>query len=228
MSKDLSNNRRRPPVASPLSGGSPTRSVQSWYQRLAGEYDRRWSRYVAASTRETLRRTRLGAADRLLDIGCGTGAFVSAVHRGLPAVRAVGIDLVPAMLVVARRKLGAGAALVAADAEQLPFRAGAFDVVASSSSFHYWSDPRAALGEIARVLRPRGRLVLTDWCGDFFACRVCDLVLGLVDPVHRRVLGSSECEHLLAATGFVPEALDRYKINWLWGLMTAVASRSAG
>jgi ubiquinone/menaquinone biosynthesis C-methylase UbiE len=202
-------------------------SVQSWYRRLAGEYDRRWSAYVAASTRETLRRTRVGPADRLLDIGCGTGALVGAVGRGTPGVRAVGIDLVPAMLAVARRKVGAGAQLAAADAERLPFRAGVFDVAVSSSSFHYWSHPRAALAEIGCVLRPGGRLVLTDWCGDYLACRVCDRLLGWFAPIHRRVLGGSECERLLAAAGFVPEALDRYKISWLWGLMTATASRPA-
>jgi ubiquinone/menaquinone biosynthesis C-methylase UbiE len=207
---------------------SPGRPVQSWYQKLAGDYDRRWSAYVAASTHETLRRTRLGAAERLLDIGCGTGAFVSAVQRAMPGVRVVGIDLVPAMLAVARGKVGAGAALGAADAEALPFRAGAFDLVVSSSSFHYWSHPGAGLAEIARVLRPGGRLVLTDWCRDFFACRLCDLVLERVDPVHRAVLGGAECERLLAAAGFVVEGLDRYKINWLWGLMTAIASRPAG
>src|ERR1700730_14869998 len=206
----------------------PGRPVQSWSRKLAGEYARRWSAYVAASTRETLRRTSLGAADRLLDVGCGTGAFVSAVRCATPEVRVVGVDLVPAMLVVARGRVGAGTALGAADAEALPFRAGAFDVVVSSSSFHYWSHPGAGLAEIARVLRPGRRLVLTDWCRDFFACRLCDLALELVDPVHRGVLGSSECQRLLAAAGFVVEGLDRYKISWLWGLMTAIASRPAG
>jgi ubiquinone/menaquinone biosynthesis C-methylase UbiE len=47
-------------------------------------------------------------------------------------------------------------------AEELPFAAGAFDLVVSSTSFDHWSDQQAGLAECARVLAPGGRLVLTD------------------------------------------------------------------
>ncbi|HVT14745.1 MAG TPA: methyltransferase domain-containing protein [Thermoanaerobaculia bacterium] len=197
--------------------------MQSRYQWLAANYDRRWQGYVAASTRETLRRAGVRASDRLLDIGCGTGALLAAVRGAVPAAAVTGIDLVPAMLAVARRKAAAGPGLAAADAVRLPFRPCSFDVVVSSSSFHYWHDPRLGLSEIARVLRPGGRVVLTDWCADFLACRICDAVLRLIHPVHRRVYRRAECARLLAEAGFIEGAVERYKIDWLWGLMTATA-----
>jgi SAM-dependent methyltransferase len=95
----------------------------------------------------------------------------------------------------------------------------------SLSSFHFWPDPLAALRELHRVLRPHGRLVLTDWCDDFFSCRVCNLYLKWRDPAHRRIYGRNACEQMLNASGFQIHSVDRYKISWLWGLMTAIAEK---
>lgn len=202
-----------------------TRALWRAYVKLASDYDRRWPGYVATSTEETLRRMELRPEDRLLDIGCGTGALLAAVRRREPRVQVTGIDLVPAMLSVARRRAGGHSRLAAADAEQLPFPAGSFDVVVSASSFHHWSRPEAGLEEIARVLGQGGRLVLTDWCGDFLACRVMDLVLKVLDPAYQRAYQGAECIRLLAENGFDLESFARYKADWLWGLMTASAIR---
>ncbi|MBI4641104.1 MAG: class I SAM-dependent methyltransferase [Candidatus Tectomicrobia bacterium] len=200
-----------------------TRAVREEYARLADDYDRRWSSYVTATLRETLYRLELGSSDRLLDVGCGTGALLSTVRRVNPTVTIIGVDLVPEMLSIARGKLGADVPLAAANAEYLPFHPSTFDVVVSTSSFHYWLQPTAGLSEIARVLRPGGRLVITDWCDDYLACRLCDLVLRLVDPAHHRSYGLKECEQWLEACGYKVSAIERYKINWLWGMMTATA-----
>ncbi|MGH7528081.1 MAG: class I SAM-dependent methyltransferase, partial [Gemmatimonadales bacterium] len=56
----------------------------------------------------------------------------------LPASVLAGVDLSPAMLAEARRRLPRRVMLAAADAERLPFAGGSFDAVVSSSSFHYW------------------------------------------------------------------------------------------
>lgn len=159
----------------------------------------------------------------LLDVGCGTGTLLDALAAEAPDCRIAGIDLSYAMASAARARLPRHAQLFTADAEMLPFRAAAFDVVVSSSSFHFWPDPVTALRECRRVLRPEGRLVLTDWCDDFLTCRVCDRFLRLRYGSGHRIYSADECAQLLRDGGFEPLAIDRYKISWLWGLMTAVA-----
>jgi SAM-dependent methyltransferase len=138
----------------------------------------------------------------------------------------VGGDIALPMLQVAARKLGSRNLLAAADVQLLPFVPGSFDLVVSTSSFHYWSNPIGALREIRRVLRPGGRLVITDWCNDYLPCRVLDRILRLLEPAHRRTYHRKELAVLLTEAGYRIEAIERYKIDWFWGLMTARAERS--
>jgi hypothetical protein len=53
-----------------------------------------------------------------------------------------------------------------------------------------------------------------------------DRWLRWVDPAHSRMYGAAECEALLKDAGLVEVRVERYKISWLWGLMTARAARS--
>ncbi|HUF86775.1 MAG TPA: methyltransferase domain-containing protein [Thermohalobaculum sp.] len=193
------------------------------YERLAARYDRRWAFYIGATVRETLRRMPAGPGARLLDVGCGTGAFLAAVRAAHADARLAGVDLSPAMLTAARRRLPSDVALEVASAEALPFPRAGFDTVVSISAFHFFRAPRAALGEMRRVLRPGGTLVLTDWCGDYLACRLLDRLLRLRDPAHFRTYGSAGFGALIEDAGFAAVRVERYRISWFWGLMTAVA-----
>lgn len=205
--------------------GNSHRAVQREYGRLAERYDEKWAFYVEASVRETLRRLPGDAGDRLLDIGCGTGAFLAAVIARHPDMAVAGVDISPDMLGVARRRLSGSAALHVAPADALPFPDGSFDIVVTTNAFHFFRVPDTALREMRRVLRPGGALVVTDWCDDFLACRVCDRLLRLFTAAHHRVYGSAECRHLLECEGFDAVAVEPYKISWLWGLMTATARK---
>ncbi|MGH7536974.1 MAG: class I SAM-dependent methyltransferase, partial [Gemmatimonadales bacterium] len=93
---------------------------------------------------------------RLLEIGCGLGAFlVRARERGWEAQ---GVELSPWAASQARR--ASEAPVLVAQGEQLPFRAGAFDAVVSHHVFEHLVDPIQALRESRRVCRPGGRLLL--------------------------------------------------------------------
>ncbi|HTG33562.1 MAG TPA: methyltransferase domain-containing protein [Thermoanaerobaculia bacterium] len=205
---------------------SPKHPVVEEYARLAPEYDARWSFYVEATSRETLARLRLKPADRVLDVGCGTGALLSRLSRSHPAARLTGVDPVPEMLAVARRGLPPAVRLAAGWAERLPFASGRFDAVVSCNVFHYIRQPLTALREMNRVLRPGGQLVITDWCDDYLACRACDLYLRLFSPAHFKIYRRQECMSLLRAAGHRDVNVERYKINWLWGLMTARVTKA--
>jgi len=103
------------------------------------------------------------AGRRVLDTGCGDGVLVcAAASRG---AEVTGIDPDPAMLDVARSrttKAGVRATFLKGRVERLPFPDASFDVVASITVLCFVPDATGAVREMARVLRPGGRLVLGE------------------------------------------------------------------
>ncbi len=98
-----------------------------------------------------------------LDVGCGTGFL--ALELAARGHRVTGVDFAPAMLAEARRKaagLGAAIRFEKADAEQLPYEPGSFDLVISRHLLWTLPHPEAAVADWIRVLRPAGRLVVVD------------------------------------------------------------------
>ena len=87
--------------------------------------------------------------------------------------------------------------------------------------FHYIPQPMAALREMRRVLRTGGALVITDWCDDYLACRVRDWYFRQSNRAHRGIYGEKNFRLLLEQAEFRDVEVERYKISWLWGLMTA-------
>ena len=190
--------------------------VVAEYAKAAKHYDEKWAFYVEATTRETLRRLPLNAASRVLDVGCGTGELLRRVRANVPDAVLAGLDPVPEMLDVAREKLSGRDDLRVGYADRLPWNAGTFDVVVSCNMFHYISEPLTALREMARVLRPTGALVLTDWCDDYIACRICNLYLRLTNRAFYKTYRQAECLELLKVAGYEIQSFERYKISWLW------------
>ena len=99
-----------------------------------------------------------------LDVGTAAGYTAFALA---PLVRrVVGIDVTPAMVEAARRNAGqsglANFTAEVANAEELPFPDGSFDIVACRYTAHHFRRPKVAVGEMARTLRPGGRLVVVD------------------------------------------------------------------
>ena len=198
------------------------------YSRAAKDYDRKWSFYVDSTTRETLRRLRLKGSERVLDIGCGTGELLARLAAKYPSARLAGLDPVPQMLEVAKEKLRPDVDLRVGWANALPWPGGSFDLVVSCNMFHYITHPVEAVGEMERVLRPGGSIVITDWCDDYLACRLCNIYLRLTSKAHYKTYRQAECASLLREAGHAEATVERYKISWLWGLMTARAQKPVG
>jgi ubiquinone/menaquinone biosynthesis C-methylase UbiE len=212
--------RRRRPAAN-------RQQVRQMYDHLAGFYDRRWARYVRATTRATLARLHLRSGEHLLDLGCGTGALLQLVQTGIPGRREGG-DLSLAMLNCARAKLPGRVRLTVSDAGELPFPKGLVDVVVSISSLHYWPFPERALAEVRRILRPGGRVVITDWCADYLVCRICEWLLHKFNRAHHYIYDRAECESLMKGAGFVDVRIEAYRVPWPWGIMTVTAKAPGG
>lgn len=105
----------------------------------------------------------VGPAGRVLDVGCGAGFYLRALHAARPSAILHGVDASEAFLREARRRLakaGVPATLALADAADLPYRDGAFDALACGGTPNELRDRPAALREMARVTRPGGRVWL--------------------------------------------------------------------
>jgi ubiquinone/menaquinone biosynthesis C-methylase UbiE len=199
------------------------RSILAEYSKLAPVYDRRWSRYIEATIGNTLRRLPLAGHERIIDVGCGTGVLLERLAEAHPTGLLAGVEPVKAMRDRARSRLPPELELREGWVEALPYPDSEFDVVVSCNMFHYVRQPEQALAEMRRVLRPNGRLVLTDWCDDYWLCRICDRWLRLFSRAYFRSYGSRRCAQMLAGEAFTHISVDRYKISLLWGLMTAAA-----
>ncbi|MCU0542569.1 MAG: class I SAM-dependent methyltransferase [Oscillatoriaceae cyanobacterium Prado104] len=197
------------------------------YSHLADRYDTKWSFYIQATTQETLARFKLRSNVRVLDIGCGTGALLQQIASNYPQAQLFGIDPVAEMLAIARQKLPAKAELKQAWAEALPFDSEQFDVVVSCNMFHYIRQPVIALQEMHRVLRSNGQLIITDWCDDFWTTRLCDRLLRVFNRAHYKTYRQQELQQLLVDAGYTDVRIEGYKINWMWGLMTAKTVKSS-
>ena len=201
--------------------------IRHEYNQIASEYDSRWYSYIKATLNATLKRLDIIASDRLLDVGCGTASLFQTMFMKHTSIEMLGVDLSTEMLKIAHNKLGDKATFLAAEAQSLPFGSGSFDIVISCNSFHYWRRPEQCLSEIGRVLKPGGRIVITDWCDDFVTCQFGDFFLRTFNRAHFKTYRAREFDRLLRVAGFGNISIERYKINWYWGLMTVKAQINA-
>ena len=133
-------------------------------------YDPVFAAFLPGATlrRSVVERLDLQPGQRVLDLGCGTGTLLVAMHAACPNATFLGLDIDPSILELARRKLsdaGIPIALFQHDAAQPPFPHGSFDRVVSSLVFHHLpTDSHAPmLAQTLNLLVPGGELHLIDW-----------------------------------------------------------------
>ena len=109
----------------------------------------------------------IGPGDRVLDVGCGTGLTTRAAARSAPGGEAFGVDLSARMVEVARattEEVGVlNARFARADAQVHPFVTAEFDGVISRTGAMFFGRPDVAFANLARAVRPGGRLTLLTW-----------------------------------------------------------------
>jgi demethylmenaquinone methyltransferase / 2-methoxy-6-polyprenyl-1,4-benzoquinol methylase len=144
--------------------------VRGMFDRIAGVYDLMNSAMTAGLHHQwrerAVDRAEVGPGSDALDICCGTGDLALELRRRIgPDGRVVGSDFSEPMLELARRKSGEEGLPVEfgwADALDLPYRDGSFDAVTIGFGARNLADLDKGLSEMARVLRPGGRVVILE------------------------------------------------------------------
>ena len=194
-------------------GSLPAAEVQEMFDRIAPRYDRlnramtvgldgRWRRAAAAAAD-------LAAGDRALDCCTGTGDLAFALaDRVTRSGSVVGVDFAEEMLARARAKAGARDAAVEflqADALDLPFGDDAFDAATVAFGIRNVSDLDRGIGEMARVVRSGGRVVILEITTPARLRRFYELWFGHAVPWLGRLLGRDG-----AAYSYLPASVRRF------------------
>lgn len=148
----------------------------------------------------------VAATDRVLDVASGPGGCARAFAAR--CARAVGLDVSAALAARARAEAVqrgvANAAFVAGELERMPFADAAFEAAVSRFAFHHCLNPGRVFAEMARVVAPRGWMVVVDVTAaeDPAKAALHNELERLCDPTHGRTLPASEFERMFAAHGF--------------------------
>lgn len=139
------------------------RQVAASFSRAASTYDAvaELQRDVGKRLLELLPAS--AAPQRWIDLGSGTGYFTRALAARYPQAQGLAVDIAEGMLRHSRKQGGAEY-FIGGDAERLPLRDGASDLLFSSLALQWCADLPAVLGEARRVLRPGGVLAFSSLC----------------------------------------------------------------
>lgn len=199
------------------------------YDVVAEAYERVHAARFAEPARDLMGLAGVGPGDRVLDVGTGTGvAGQEALDRG---ALVLGIDQSVGMLAVGQ-KHRPQVPFVAAEAIDLPFRNGTFDVAVGNFVLAHFHKVETALHDLKRVVRPGGKLAFTAWADtrDTFTDAWLELVSTVVPkdmlepsvaaaiPGHERFARPGAAEHVLHDAGLRHVRTDKATYEWTYGL----------
>lgn len=148
------------------TGPDPTR-IRSMFAAISGRYDRA-NTVLSGGIHHLWRRTAVAysgarAGDSVLDCATGTGDLAIEFASTVGATgRVIGTDFVPEMLAIARTK-APSIKFEVADVTALPYDDNSFDIASISFGIRNVGDPRKGIAELARVVRPGGRIIVVEF-----------------------------------------------------------------
>ncbi len=144
----------------PVDAAAFNRFEAAGWETKAETYDSFFGQLTSKTIDRLLDAAGVGAGTRVLDVATGPGyAAATAAERGASVD---GVDVAPAMVAHAKARVPAGEFHVA-DAENLPYANESFEAVVANFGILHFGRPERAVSEMARVLRPGGRVALTAW-----------------------------------------------------------------
>jgi malonyl-CoA O-methyltransferase len=167
--------------------------------------------------------------ERIVDLGCGTGAFFEPLRERFPRAGVIGIDVAQPMLQIAARRqswlkrlLGAGPRLVCADAERLPLATASVPFVFSNLALQ-WTRPEAVFAEAARVLSTGGLFMFSTFGPDTLK-ELRDAFTGLDGHEHvNSFVDMHDLGDALVHAGFADPVMEMEVITLEYASVEAVA-----
>ena len=203
--------------------------MEDWrsYDDVASTYERIHAGRFAEVAKDLIELSVVKAGDRVLDVGTGTGTGMQAAEAVGGWV--VGIDASFQMAAEGHR-VRPSLRLAAAEALDLPFHAGTFDVVTANFVIAHFTKAETALHDMLRVLRPGGRLAVSSWSDgrDAFSDTWREMVETIVPramleptygravPGHERFAKRTELEELFIDSGLRRVRSEPRRYRWTY------------
>jgi methionine biosynthesis protein MetW len=174
-------------------------------------------------------------AQRILDVGCGTGSLLMSL-KARQGAEVTGIELMPEAAAQARERLDRFVQADLDGLDALPFEEGHFDAAIFGDVLEHLRDPARLLRTVRRHLRPDARIVCSvpnvkHWtvlAPLLFDDRFSYADEGLLDRTHVHFFTLRELEAMLAEAGFAPERLDAHRIPMPANVRALLAPAAAG
>jgi len=176
---------------------------QKWNRRSQSYDEKRfdWFRWMQ---KQALALMDLQRGDSFLDLGCGTGWAVCYVANLLEEQgQFIGVDISDGMIAKAKEKsLGLkNVSFYHASVEKLPIENEQVNKVLCTNSFHHYLNPEAALTEVYRVMKAKGRIYILDVTSDDFFINWMDRRAARREKEHVRFHSTPEFKKMFAAVG---------------------------
>lgn len=133
------------------------------YRKIARRYDALIEPFIKSLRASSMKMVPPKEKMRVLDVGCGTGTYLDLYQKG--SCKVFGMDLSPAMIDIARTKLGKRAELHLGDASKMPYTDATFDLVVVFFALHEMPTTirSKVVNESKRVMKKDGRILLVDY-----------------------------------------------------------------
>jgi malonyl-CoA O-methyltransferase len=222
------------------AGFVDARQVRRAFAKVAGDYGQAdfFAREIDRRMQERLDFVRIEPS-RIVDLGCSQGASLAALGRRYPSAPAIGVDLVPEMLLAAQHKRSAWQrwlpfrrettpGYIAGDALKLPLKAASAGLVWSNLLLHWLDDPLPALAEAHRVLEVGGLLMFSTLGPDTLKELRSTFADGYAHT--QRYIDMHDLGDMLVACGFADPVMDMEVVTLTYDSVDAMLAelRAAG
>lgn len=202
-------------------------SIAKKYNGVAKIYDWILTSYTKQTIAHALNIAPLQGQEKILDVGCGTGALEAQLLPLYPNLQVDACDLSQGMIEQAKKKLGAipNVNLMVGDFFKLDFPVAAYDTVFILSNFHYFPNPLALLQRAHQLAKPNAQLVLVTWAKGSAQSRFYEAWMKHANLGFQSIYSLDEIEHLLQKSGWLPEAYSTFTVRGFWTLFAMRAKK---